>query len=64
MPIYEYVCQNCREEFSVFKSINSDDRDLECPKCGSSDIKKKISSFSCCAVGGSSFGSIGGFGGG
>jgi putative FmdB family regulatory protein len=64
MPIYEYVCQDCSEEFSLFKSVNSDDRDLECPKCGSTNIKKKISAFSCCAVGGSSFGSFGGFGGG
>jgi putative FmdB family regulatory protein len=66
MPIYEYVCTECKEEFSVYRSVNANEKDVRCPKCGSSDVKKKISAFSCCAVGSSSFssGSFGGFGGG
>ncbi len=66
MPIYEYECIKCNELFSVFQSINNNGRDITCPKCGSKNVKKKISAFSCCSFGGSSSGSsgFGGFGGG
>jgi len=69
MPIYEYACTKCNEVFSVFQSVNASEKDTRCPKCGSNDVKKKISAFSCCSIGGfggsgsSSFGSSGGFGG-
>lgn len=64
MPIYEYVCLSCEEEFSVYQSISASEKDLRCPKCGSSDIKKKLSAFSCCIVGGGSFTPSSSFGGG
>jgi len=69
MPIYEYTCRKCAEVFAVFQSINAREEDMECPGCGAKDVKKNISSFSACSIGGSSggpssFGSFGGFGGG
>ena len=67
MPIYEYCCRKCNDLFSVLKSINAGGKDIECPKCGSTDVQKKVSSFSCCSVGGGdapSFGPSGGLGGG
>jgi putative FmdB family regulatory protein len=65
MPIYEYACTKCNEVFSVFQSVNASEKDTRCPKCGSNDVKKKVSAFSCCSIGGgsTSFGSSGGFGG-
>ena len=43
MPIYEYKCQNCGDEFEciVFRT----DEPVECPKCGNAAPKKKMSSF-------------------
>ncbi len=67
MPIYEYCCKKCNNLFSVLKSINAGGKAIECTKCGSTDVQKKISSFSCCSVGGNdapSFGHSGGSGGG
>lgn len=66
MPIYEYACAKCNEVFSVFQSINVNEKDTKCPKCGSNNVKKKLSSFSCCSISMSnaSFGSSGGFSGG
>ncbi len=61
MPIYEYVCTACQEVFAVFLSITASDTDVKCPKCGSGEVKKKVSSF--CSIGGGA-GSSGGFGGG
>lgn len=65
MPIYEYCCEKCNEIFSVFQSINAGGNDTRCPKCDSNNVKKKVSSFSCCSVSGgsSSFSPSGGFGG-
>lgn len=67
MPIYEYICGKCRDEFSVLLSINAEGKDLKCPRCGCADVQKKLSSFSCCSVGGGGKSSpmpSGGFGGG
>ena len=49
MPIYEYECNNCDSAFELVRSINDDDKDLKCPKCGSSEVKKILSAFSSCS---------------
>lgn len=54
MPIYEYMCLECCEEFSLLRSMNASDRDLKCPKCSSQKVKKVISAFSCSAGSGES----------
>ncbi|HBG92717.1 MAG: FmdB family transcriptional regulator [Nitrospirae bacterium RIFOXYB2_FULL_43_5] len=42
MPVYEYKCTKCKEDFEklVFGS-----QKVTCPKCNSSEIKKKMSIF-------------------
>jgi putative FmdB family regulatory protein len=71
MPIYEYSCTECNEVFSVLQNINSNKSNISCPGCGSGNIKKKVSAFSCCSIGSGSnsfadksAGGFGGFGGG
>lgn len=67
MPIYEYTCNACNEIFALLKWANADDEDTACPKCGSKDVRKMISSFSCSSSadsGSSSDGSFSGFSGG
>ena len=34
MPIYEYICPQCKEKFTLFKDIDSRHKGL-CPECGS-----------------------------
>jgi putative FmdB family regulatory protein len=43
MPIYEYRCLSCGEDFEklVFGNL-----EISCPKCKSKDVKKKFSVFS------------------
>lgn len=43
MPIYEYRCLICGEEFEklVFGNL-----EINCPKCNSKEIRKKFSVFS------------------
>jgi len=47
MPIFEYKCQSCGQEFSklVFKSSEQ----IKCPECGAADVKKKLSTISSCS---------------
>ena len=56
MPLYEYICTNCKESFTVLQKVGSSEKDTTCPRCGSRDVKKLVSSFAC----GVSFSSPGG----
>ena len=43
MPIFEYVCTACGEDFEEL--IIGSGSDVKCPKCGSSEAQKKMSAF-------------------
>ncbi|MBQ9407670.1 MAG: zinc ribbon domain-containing protein [Desulfovibrio sp.] len=43
MPIYEYSCKNCGQDF---EELIFDDMTPACPHCGSTDTHKLVS---CCA---------------
>jgi putative FmdB family regulatory protein len=45
MPIYEYRCNECGEEFEKFLRSMSASKDLCCPKCGSRSVAKVMSLF-------------------
>ncbi len=47
MPAYEYVCRDCRKEFTVFLSIREYEAHpkIRCPHCESDNVEKKISGF-------------------
>ena len=42
MPIYEYLCENCGKELEIIQKI-SEDPLVDCPECGKSSLRKKIS---------------------
>jgi putative FmdB family regulatory protein len=42
MPIYEYICTECDHAHEALQKL-SDDPLLECPACGETALKKKIS---------------------
>ena len=42
MPIYEYICESCDEAHDALQKI-SDAPLTDCPACGESTLKKKIS---------------------
>ena len=45
MPIYEYECETCNDNFEQFRSISDRNNDAECPRCGKKSDKIVISSF-------------------
>lgn len=46
MPIYEYRCNKCGEQFEVRQSIGADGSTLKCPVCNAEKPQKMISTFS------------------
>ena len=42
MPIYEYVCKSCKKEFEVIRPMSQKDAPIECEKCGSKKVKRKL----------------------
>ena len=42
MPIFEYRCKSCNEEFEKM-IFRSDDTDITCPACHSQIVEKKMS---------------------
>lgn len=46
MPIYEYLCKYCNEKFELLRSFSDKDDEIKCPRCGKSNVKRAISTFS------------------
>ena len=46
MPIYEFACPKCRMIFSFLSKRLNPDGTPTCPKCGSKQMSKQMSSFS------------------
>lgn len=53
MPIYEFECQLCDERFELLTSI-SRMNEAKCPKCGSDEVVRVMSTFASHTSGGSS----------
>ncbi len=66
MPIYEYICMECNNIFSLLQKTGSSEKDTVCSQCGSGSVKKKFSAFSSSSAGGgfSATSPFSGFGGG
>ncbi len=45
MPVYAYRCRKCGELFESLRTMSSDDSEVECPECGSTNPRRVPSSF-------------------
>jgi len=59
MPIYEYVCLDCKKEYEILRSINDADQPMACNECGGENVKRKLSLF-CAQSGGRAVSGTGG----
>ncbi|AKG53479.1 hypothetical protein DGWBC_0810 [Dehalogenimonas sp. WBC-2] len=55
MPIYEYSCKKCAAKFELLRHF-SDTAEVKCPKCGSTEAQRRLSTFSCGTAGSGSGG--------
>lgn len=65
MPIYEFTCKKCKEDFELLFRSRDEKVVIECPKCGSKKAERKMSVFagkggSCGSCSSSSCSSCGG----
>jgi putative FmdB family regulatory protein len=69
MPLYEYQCSDCGNEFEKMVRFSEADQNIPCPSCQSQKTRKKISTIASLGSSlsrngvsaGSSCGSSGGF---
>lgn len=45
MPLYEFHCQDCNNDFEKRRSMREADAPLKCPECESEDVTRKLSLF-------------------
>jgi len=41
MPIYEYVCKSCEDQFEALMSGHDAEKPC-CPKCGSDEVERML----------------------
>lgn len=58
MPIYEYQCRDCHQEFELLILSRERADDVQCGTCGGSNVERKVSSVGCCTSGSSIDGSV------
>jgi len=54
MPIYEFKCLKCDEFFELILMNKNEEGELKCPKCGSEEFERIISTTNFSMGGGSS----------
>ena len=47
MPAYEYVCNDCLKDFTIFLSLKEYDEKskIKCAHCGSDNVQRKFTGF-------------------
>ena len=45
MPIYSFICEDCKEKFDLYVGIGREKEKSVCKRCGSKNIKRTYSSF-------------------
>ncbi len=46
MPTYVFMCNNCRESFSLIMSISDHEKgNFICPTCEGKDVRQEITTF-------------------
>lgn len=58
MPLYEFHCPECAEDFEELVRSMSAVSQVKCPRCGGQRVEKRVSSFATRASSGGSFSAI------
>lgn len=52
MPLYEFHCNDCQDQFEELVRSSSAVDEVKCPTCGSQHVRRKVSMFASKVVGG------------
>ena len=50
MPIYEYLCPSCNRVFNFLVKSSRTEKEAVCPKCGGTNMRKRVSRFAVTGV--------------
>ncbi len=53
MPIYEYRCKECGHVFSRLQRVGASSEGVTCPRCGSTEVERLVSTFASSSSGAS-----------
>lgn len=53
MPLYEYICESCGDQFEKMVRLSEQDLRPQCPTCQSDQTRKQLSLFASRSAGGS-----------
>jgi putative FmdB family regulatory protein len=45
MPIYEYICEDCKHHFESIRSMKEADSPISCANCSSQHTTRQLSTF-------------------
>jgi putative FmdB family regulatory protein len=46
MPVYDYLCRDCRKPFELVLTLSEHDKEqIKCPKCGSANVEQESAAF-------------------
>jgi putative FmdB family regulatory protein len=45
MPLYEFQCADCQDDFEELVRSSAAVAEVKCPQCGSEQVRRKISVF-------------------
>jgi putative FmdB family regulatory protein len=45
MPLYEFQCTECDSAFEELVRASTAVANVQCPQCGSKDVRRKVSTF-------------------
>jgi putative FmdB family regulatory protein len=45
MPVYEYVCKQCNQEFEKVLTLTEHEKTVTCPYCGSREVAQAPAAF-------------------
>ncbi|MGB0909726.1 MAG: FmdB family zinc ribbon protein [Nitrospirales bacterium] len=51
MPVYEYVCEACENQYEMMQAISVNAEETVCPKCNATQSKRIMSAFASKVVG-------------
>jgi len=54
MPIYEYRCKKCNDQFEMIRPMGDSAKRVDCPKCGAKSADKLPTTFAAHGGSGSS----------
>ena len=46
MPVYEYICNDCKKSFETVLTLAEHDKErISCPHCGSKNVEQEAAAF-------------------